>query len=322
MIFACEKIERFAPRPTNAARARVWDDYVSAFEMFGDALASEFGLDEPLEVQHFMAQIAHESAGFTILWENMAYSAERILQIFGEGHHSAAVTPSEARHLERNPDALAERVYGLGNPRKARELGNTEPGDGFRYRGFGLIQTTGRAAHNTMLGNQTTPVAALRAAFTEWDHRGCNDHARNDDIKTITKRINGGFNGIADRRAWLARAKKVWPTLPRPASTVSADVVPIDAGSSMRVSEATSMWNSTTARASEAIGGGASANTAAEVAQAVVTARRAPGGFSAADFVLGLASSVTFWIGLGTICLAAYIWFERRRKFKMAGATS
>jgi len=74
----------------------------------------------------------------------MNYSAERLMQIFGVGRHSAAVTPAEAERLAHDERAIAERVYGLGNPRKALELGNKEQGDGFRYRGCGLMQTTGR----------------------------------------------------------------------------------------------------------------------------------------------------------------------------------
>ena len=56
-----------------------------------------------------------------------------MLQIFGVGNHSAAVTAAEAATLANRPEAIADRVYGLGNPRKARELGNTKPGDGFLY---------------------------------------------------------------------------------------------------------------------------------------------------------------------------------------------
>src|SRR5262249_34680170 len=91
-----------------------------------------------------------ETGGFTVLRENMNYSAQRLIEIFGVNHHSAAVTAIEAERLAGHPDAIAERVYGLGNPRKARELGNTQPGGGFRYRGNGILQMTGRSAHQRM----------------------------------------------------------------------------------------------------------------------------------------------------------------------------
>ena len=74
----------------------------------------------------------------------MNYSAERMLVIFG-ARHSAKVKPAEAAMLAHKPELIAERITGLGNPSKAAELGNTHRGDGFLYRGGGLMQTTGQA---------------------------------------------------------------------------------------------------------------------------------------------------------------------------------
>ena len=100
----------------------------------------------PLRLAHFLAQILHETGGGRILAENLTYrTAKRLLLIFGADHHSAAIRTDEVPGLLGNPMGLAERVYGLGNPRKARELGNTRPGDGYRYRGRGALQTTGGA---------------------------------------------------------------------------------------------------------------------------------------------------------------------------------
>jgi putative chitinase len=79
---------------------------------------------------HILAQALRETGGFTILREKMNYSAPRLFEIFGVNRHSAAITAVEAERLAFQPEAIAERVYGLGNPRKASELGNTEPGDG------------------------------------------------------------------------------------------------------------------------------------------------------------------------------------------------
>src|SRR5438552_9106298 len=94
-----------------------------------------------------MAQVLHESGGCTILVEKFRYSVPRILEIFGVGKHSAAITPSEAAKLAGKPTELAERVYGLGNPKKAMELGNIDPGDGAKFIGRGLIQLTGRGSY-------------------------------------------------------------------------------------------------------------------------------------------------------------------------------
>lgn len=96
------------------------------------------------QVIHFFANIHHESGGFTLERENMKdYSPKRIMQIFGVGKHSAKVTLQEANYLSGKPYELAERVYGLGNPKKAKELGNTRKGDGWLFRGGGALQTTG-----------------------------------------------------------------------------------------------------------------------------------------------------------------------------------
>jgi predicted chitinase len=297
-----DDLARFARRPAGGEAARNWDAYVGELVERGAELCDEAGIDEALELQHFFAQIAHESGGFTILWENMSYRAERIVEIFGNGRHSAGVSQAEAETLAGKPYDLAERVYGIGNPRKARELGNREPGDGFRYRGYGPMQITGRKDHERLLNGEVTPYAALRAAFREWTEKNCNDAARRDDIKTITKRINGGFNGLEDRRRWLAKAKKVWPVFPG-----ASDAPP------------KSMLTSTTARTAEALATGGTFNTASEVSVAVAKVAERGEGFSLSAFLMALASSPSFWIGVFTIAGAAYIWLERRRKLVQFG---
>jgi putative chitinase len=211
-ITAIDTVERIAPD------AR--DTYLEAIGQ-GGPLFEQHGITTPLRMAHFLAQALHETGGFTILRENMNYSARRLIQIFGVGHHSAAVTASEAAGFAGHPEAIAERVYGLGNPHKARELGNTQSGDGFRYRGNGVLQTTGRAAHRRMgaacgvdfEGNPelvTAPEHALKPALQEWTENSLNAFADKNDIRTITRKINGGFNGLSEREAWF---NKAWPLL-------------------------------------------------------------------------------------------------------------
>ncbi len=191
--------------------------YLSAFED-GDALFKAAGIITPLRLSHFLAQCLHETGGLTIEWESGNYSAERLLEIFGVGHHSAGVTRAEAEQLARNGPAIFERVYGLGNPRKARELGNTHPGDGYRYRGGGIMQTTGRANYRRMgqkcgVDFESHPEwvlsadHALKPALAEWTEGNLNAAADRDDIRAITRRINGGFNGLMDRQSWLAKVR-------------------------------------------------------------------------------------------------------------------
>lgn len=173
------------------------------------------GLTTPLRLAHFMAQVATETGGFTRLRESGKYRADRIVQVFGVGKHSAAITPAEAKRLTGDERALFERVYGLGNPRKAAELGNTKPGDGWLFRGGGALQITGRAAY-TRAGLASTPDLietaehCLQPALAFWASRGCNAAADQNDIRAITKTVNGGYNGYDERVAWFNR---LWPLL-------------------------------------------------------------------------------------------------------------
>lgn len=196
--------------------------YAGAFAEGGDLFASS-ALTTPLRQAHFLAQVLHETGGLTIGRESMSYRAPRILEVFGVGKHTAAVTSAEAAKLAGDQFALAERVYGLGNPRKAKELGNTKAGDGFAFRGNGVMQTTGRGAHARLgadcgVGDlfEREPALLLSAryalmpALAEWKEIGGNTLADKNDLRTITRRINGGYNGLADREAWFA---KLWPLL-------------------------------------------------------------------------------------------------------------
>ena len=182
----------------------------------GGPLFEQHGITTPMRMSHFMAQAMTETGGFKVLRESMSYSVPRMMQIFGVGNHSAKITAAEAPSLAHNERALAERVYGLGNPRKANELGNTQPGDGFLFRGNGVLQTTGRGAHKRMgppFGLDfeanpelvTAPEHALKPALKEWSDNNLNRFADQNDIRTITKRINGGLNGFEDRKAFFAR---------------------------------------------------------------------------------------------------------------------
>lgn len=106
------------------------------------AEAAARGLSDT-KTAYILATVFHETGGkMQPVREDMYYRAERILEVFGS-KHSAKVTRAEAQKLAGNRVALAERVYGLGNPSKAKELGNIAKGDGFKYRGGGLDQRTG-----------------------------------------------------------------------------------------------------------------------------------------------------------------------------------
>lgn len=215
---AIDVVRKVAPN----ARA----EYVAAFDV-GDGLMAEHEINNPLRLSHFLAQVLHETGGLTILWESGAYSAERLIEIFGVGRHSAGITASEAEDLARNGPAIFERVYGLGNPKKAKELGNTRAGDGWRFRGGGMMQTTGGYNYKAM-GERcgvdfynhpeliVSAAHALKPALAEWTSGGLNAFADRDDILSISRKINLGNvgstrmpNGWADRQRWFRKVRPV-----------------------------------------------------------------------------------------------------------------
>ena len=214
---ALNKLWPKAPRATRDAIAN------AAPEVF-----QKYGITTPLRVAHFMAQISHECGGGTIIRENMNYSAKRMMEIFGVGVHSAAVRPEEAQQLVGHPEQIAERVYGLGNPKKAKELGNTKAGDGWRYRGGGMLQLTGGYNYRVrgdkvgfdLYNNPdqlNNPTISFTVAAAEFVGLKCLPWADKDDITRVTRLVNGGRNGLSDRMVWLRRWKEAMPGLEEPA---------------------------------------------------------------------------------------------------------
>lgn len=170
---------------------------------------SEFGIDTPLRQAAFLAQIAHESAELSALEERLGYSPARIMEVFGR-HVSSWV---DAERLSKSPERLANRVYANRNGN-----GDEASGDGYRYRGRGLIQLTGRdnyrlagsALHLPLLDKpeQASDItAACRSAAWFWFSHGLNALADAGNFLAITKKINGSTNGYTDRCRYWSRAK-------------------------------------------------------------------------------------------------------------------
>lgn len=178
-----------------------------------EAAAAEYRLSDPLVLAHWLGQMHVESAGFTRLSESLNYSVEGLLATFGRHRISEADCRKYGRTPARKADqeAIANRVYGGEWGRK--NLGNTEPGDGWKFRGSGFKQNTGRA-NITETGFtpeqlRTDVVAAAKAAAQFFVKHGCIPFARADDVAGLTKRINGGDNGLAERIAQTKAAKRV-----------------------------------------------------------------------------------------------------------------
>lgn len=192
-------------------------------------------LTKKLRAVHFLGQIMTETGGLKILSESGAYRYKTILKIFGAKQyseplggsgHSAGIGPAEAKKIAALPmpereRVLFNRVYGIGNPKKAREFDNTGPNDGWLYRGGGMMQCTGKSNYRLMAKKTGLPLVehpellhqpdtAFKAAYLEWAQDGrCNAAADRDDEVTARRVINGGTNGLAQYRGFIAQAKKV-----------------------------------------------------------------------------------------------------------------
>lgn len=161
----------------------------------------DYAIDTPLRVAAFIAQCAHESANFTRISENLYYRAEGLVKTFPRYFPTLAI----AKQYANQPEAIANKVY-------ANRMGNGDEasGDGYRYSGRGLIQLTGRENYELFAASIETPVeevvqyiqtfeGASQSACWFWETNELNQWADAGDITTLTKRINGGTIGLADR---------------------------------------------------------------------------------------------------------------------------
>ena len=166
-------------------------------------VAEKFGVNTPLRLAHFLAQTGHESGGFKITTENLNYSAKGLANIFKK-----YFTPESAAEYQRKPEKIANIVYAnrMGN-------GNQASGDGYKFRGRGFIQLTGKtnyqAFDKTVEDNieanpdlVATKYPLLSAAWF-WSKNGLNtiaDQGNTTEVVTkITKKVNGGTIGLDDR---------------------------------------------------------------------------------------------------------------------------
>ena len=201
-------------------------DLVAAIVRGWPAAVAKAKLTTKNRAAHFFSQIMTETGGLRILEESGAYSAKRIGEIFGPARHSAKVGPAEAAQIAALPvskrgPVLFNRVYGVGNPKKMREFSNTGPNDGWLYRGGGMMQATGKSNYAAMEKKTGLPLvahpellhqpdSAFTAAYLEWAQDGrCNAAADADDVVKVRRIINGGSNGLAECRVFLAKAKQV-----------------------------------------------------------------------------------------------------------------
>ena len=198
------------------------------------SLFNKFNVNTQLRLSHFLGQLQHES-GLKPIEENLRYSEKRLTEVFGKYFKAPLpltytkkqleewekIPKSSARDYAMQPQKIANRVYAnrMGN-------GDESSGDGWRFRGRGFIQLTGRDNYTALTkwakanGINTDYVNnpdlllreadALISALWFWTANDLNKYADKDDVLSITKRINGGTNGLQDRITEIAKFKKLF----------------------------------------------------------------------------------------------------------------
>jgi len=164
-----------------------------------------YSIDTPARVAAFLAQCGHESGGWTVFEENLNYSAQGLNKVFPKYFP----TLESATPYAKKPEMIANKIY-------ANRMGNGAPesGDGYKFRGRGPIQLTGRSNYTAfakemfedwqnVVDNPDWVTAdrdfALMSAIWFWNKNGLNKEADAGDIKTMTRKINGGYIGLEDR---------------------------------------------------------------------------------------------------------------------------
>jgi putative chitinase len=168
----------------------------------------------PLEKAHFLAQVAYESSNFTRVEENLFYTADRLRAVFPKYFKDNTITQT----YHRQPAKIANHVYAnrLGN-------GNEASGDGYKYRGRGPIQLTGkenyRLASEAIFSDDrlvtapdlvSEPYIGCKVAVWFWNSRNCCGPSRRDDCEGVTRLVNGGLNGLDGRKELLAKFKQLF----------------------------------------------------------------------------------------------------------------
>jgi putative chitinase len=180
-------------------------------ELDGRSLLEDYEINTPKRIAAFLAQTHHESGGYVWLTENLNYSADGLLRVFPKYFKTMEI----AKAYARQPDKIANRTYAdrMGN-------GDEASGDGSKYKGRGLIQLTFKNNYFWFAASlEITPEeaseytqsfeGAAQSACWYWSENRLNRFCDANDIKGLSKAINGGFKGLEDREVQYARALRL-----------------------------------------------------------------------------------------------------------------
>ena len=179
------------------------------------AVFAKYGINSPLLIAHVMAQISHECGAGHDVVENLNYTASRMTQVWP----SRFPTIESAQPYANNPKTLANKVY---NGRMGNRPGSD---DGWNYRGRGASQTTGREGYERVAKATgldvvnhpdllIDPAHFLECGVSDFINCGCLPYAKADDVVNVTKKLNGGYIGLSERKVWLSRWKAALGTGP------------------------------------------------------------------------------------------------------------
>jgi putative chitinase len=194
-MITIELLQKVCPK----TKKEVLEQYVASL----NRVCKQYGIsDNHKRVAAFLAQVAHESGGFNFTKENLNYNAKALQSVFKKYYP----TEKDAIVHERKPEQIANKVYAsrMGN-------GDEKSGDGWTYRGRGLIQLTGKENYTKFsesikkplkeaVDYLETPEGAVESAAWFWSKNKLNELCDKDDFVTLTKKINGGTNGLEDRK--------------------------------------------------------------------------------------------------------------------------
>ncbi len=181
-------------------------DFVSTF----NAWCSKFDITTPLRAAHFISQCVHECNELRHFTENLSYSEAGLIKVFPKYFNRAT-----AALYARKPEKIANKVY-------ANRMGNgpESSGDGWKYKGRGAIGLTGKSNYRAYATSGfcvgdlmshpewlSKSPGCYKSAMWFWWRNGLNKLADTDDVRAVTRRVNGGYNGLESRMAYLSRAK-------------------------------------------------------------------------------------------------------------------
>lgn len=204
-----EQLQQILPKNKNIEQ---WYESLSKF-------FPEYEMTTNERIASFLAQCGHESLDFTVLKENLNYSAQGLANTWPSRYSQTPKPPytpnALALQIQRNPEAIANNTYAnrMGN-------GDVASGDGWRYRGQGLIQLTGKQNYSKFadaIGMDLSEVpdylstcdGAVHSACWFWQVNNLNRWADQGDVKEVTRRINGGYHGLEDRTNRYNRAMQI-----------------------------------------------------------------------------------------------------------------